>query len=94
MGAFATRESVVALETRLHNLKVMLTNLAQHFIVGVVGVQNNNFQQQRQVKVGAEPRQPNIPQGNFRLHQNQLFNEDSSEDDEGPVPSENNQGPR
>lgn len=90
MGTFATRESVVALETRLQNLEVMLTNLTQYFRGG----QNNNFQQQRRVEVGAEPRQPNIPQGNFRLHRIQLFNEDSSEDDEGPVPPENNQGPR
>ncbi|KAK9182990.1 hypothetical protein WN944_026138 [Citrus x changshan-huyou] len=60
MGTFATKESVVALETRLQNLEVMLTNLTQHFL-------------------------------DFT---NQLFNEDSSEDDKGPVPPENNQGPR
>ena len=53
----------------------MLTNLTQHFLGG----QNSNFQKQRRVEVGVEPRQPNIPQGNFKLHQNQLFKEDSSE---------------
>ena len=93
MGTFATRASVVALELRLQNLKVMFTNLTQHFLGG----QNNNFQQQRLVEVRAEnniPRQPNMPQGNFKLHRNQLFNEDYSEDDEGPVAPENKQGPR
>ena len=75
IGTFTTRESIVALETRLQNLEVMLTNLTQHFLGG----QNSNFQKQRRVEVGVEPRQPNIPQGNFKLHRNQLFKEDSSE---------------
>ncbi|KAK9178420.1 hypothetical protein WN943_027610 [Citrus x changshan-huyou] len=71
MGTFVTRELMVALETRLQNLEVMLTNLTQHFLRG----QNNNFQQQRRVDIGAEnniPRQHNIPQGNFRLYRNKF----------------------
>lgn len=43
MGAFATKESVDALERILHNLEAMLMNLTQHFL----DKQNNNFQQQR-----------------------------------------------
>ncbi|PON79374.1 hypothetical protein PanWU01x14_011090 [Parasponia andersonii] len=80
---FAKKESVGTLDRRLQNLKIMLTNLTQHFLGG----RNNNYEQRRRDEVD--------PLGNFRQHRNQLFqDEDSSEDDEGPTMPENNQGPR
>ena len=75
---FATQESVDALNGRLQNLEAMIAQLLGRW-------NNNNWQQEHDE---AQPDQ------NFRLHRNWLFqNEDSNEDDEEPIPPENNQWP-
>ncbi|PON39153.1 hypothetical protein PanWU01x14_307230 [Parasponia andersonii] len=44
---FATKESVCALDKRLQNLEIMLTNFTQHFLGG----RNNNYEQRTRNEV-------------------------------------------
>lgn len=74
-------------EERLQNMETLLTTVTQQF-QRILDQENNNIQPEADLH-----RQPNHPRGNDRGPRNQFIrDEDSSDDDEPPIVSENNYG--